>query len=145
MFLKLSMKVVAFFLCHPVYQEGGGGTSIIEGGQGMIFTVINIGTEYLNRPNWQLAGSSFYYRVTSQPTMFLTGPRSRHQRRQGCHSKFSFLPTTHAHFPLLFPYTTPIGQVLHTQVNAKAMRPARTHYERLKPPAVGGFPYEWQP
>ena len=85
---------------------------------GYDFPVINIGTGYLNRPNWLLAGYSFYHRVASQapsPTMFMRGPRSRHQRRQGCHSKFSFLPTTHGHFPLLSP--TPIGQVLHTHVN----------------------------
>ena len=44
---------------------GGGGTSSIEG-QGMIFTVINIGTGYPNRPNWLLAGYSVYHRVASQ-------------------------------------------------------------------------------
>ena len=43
--------------------------------------VINIDTGYLNRPNWLLAGCSVYHRVASQPTMFMTGPRSRHQRR----------------------------------------------------------------
>ena len=32
----------------------------------MIFTVINIGTGYLNRPNWLLAGYSVYHRVPSQ-------------------------------------------------------------------------------
>ena len=32
----------------------------------MIFTVINIGTGYLNRPNWLLAGYSVYHRVASQ-------------------------------------------------------------------------------
>ena len=38
----------------------------------MIFTVINIGTGYLNRPNWLLAGYSVYHRVASQgfPTGF---------------------------------------------------------------------------
>ena len=75
-------------------------------GQGMIFTVIHIGTGYLNRPNWLLAGYSVYHRVASRAshlvpspqclwqahdlgtsdgacgtTMFMTGPRSRHQRR----------------------------------------------------------------
>ena len=91
--------------------EGGGGTSIIEGGRDVT----------LDR-----AWYSFYHRVASQPTMFMTGPWSLHQRRQSCHSKFSFSPTPHGHFPILFPY---------------ANRP----YERLKPPAVGGFPYESQP
>ena len=32
----------------------------------MIFTIINIGTGYLNRPNWLLAGYSVYHRVASQ-------------------------------------------------------------------------------
>ena len=46
------------------------------------FPVITIDTGYLNRPNWLLAGYSVYHRVASQPT-FRTGPRSRHQRRDG--------------------------------------------------------------
>ena len=53
-------------------------------GQGMIFTVINIGTGYLNRPNWLLVGYSVYHRVASrasQPTMFMTGPWTRRQWR----------------------------------------------------------------
>ena len=33
----------------------------------------NIGTGYLNRPNWLLAGDSVYHRVASQPTMLMTG------------------------------------------------------------------------
>ena len=70
-------------------------------GQGMIFTVIHIGTGYLNRPNWLLVGYSVYHRVASRlpsrvpspqclwqarnlgtsdgacwTTMFMTGPRS---------------------------------------------------------------------
>ena len=49
------------------------------------FPVITIDTGYLIRPNWLLAGYSFYHRVASQPgsqpTMFMSGPRSRHQRR----------------------------------------------------------------
>ena len=48
---------------------------------GYDFPVITIDTGYLNRPNWLLAGYSVYHRVASQPTMFMTGPRSRHQRR----------------------------------------------------------------
>ena len=47
---------------------------------GYDFAVITIGTGYLNRPNWILADYSVYHRVASQPTMFMTGPRSRHQR-----------------------------------------------------------------
>ena len=31
----------------------------------MIFTVINIDTGYLNRPNWLLVGYSVYHRVAS--------------------------------------------------------------------------------
>ena len=34
-------------------------------GQGMIFTVIHIGTGYLNRHNWLLTGYSVYHRVAS--------------------------------------------------------------------------------
>ena len=73
---------------------GGGVLHIIDGGgdvpldRVMIFTVINIATGYLNRPDWLLAGYSVYHRVASrtsqlgsQPTMFMTGPRSRHQQR----------------------------------------------------------------
>ena len=68
--------------------RGGGGTSILTvtgtcRWTGCDFAVINIGTGYLNRPNWLLAGYSVYHRVASrasQPTMFMTGPRSRHQR-----------------------------------------------------------------
>ena len=49
------------------------------------FPIITIDTGYLNRPNWLLAGYSVFHRVTSQPgsqpTMFMSGPRSRHQRR----------------------------------------------------------------
>ena len=48
---------------------------------GYDFPVINIGTGYLNRPNWLLAGYSVYHRVASQATMLITGLRSRHQRR----------------------------------------------------------------
>ena len=33
---------------------------------GYDFSVINIGTGYLNRPNWLLAGYSVYHRVASQ-------------------------------------------------------------------------------
>ena len=76
--------------------------------QGMIFTVIHIDTGYLNRPNWLLAGYSVYHRVASRAshrvpspqclwqardlgtsdgacgtTMFMTGPRSRNQLRDG--------------------------------------------------------------
>ena len=45
------------------------------------FPAINIGTGYLNLPNWLLAAYSVYHRVASQPTMFMTGPQSRHQRQ----------------------------------------------------------------
>ena len=48
---------------------------------GYDFPVITIDTGYLNRPNWLLAGYSVYHMVASQPTIFMTGPRSRHHRR----------------------------------------------------------------
>ena len=60
---------------------GGGGTSILTvTGTRYDFAVITIDTGYLNRPNWLLADDYVYHRVASQPTMFMTGPRSRHQR-----------------------------------------------------------------
>ena len=43
--------------------------------------VITTDIGYLNRPNWFLGCYSVYHWVASQPTMFMTGPRSRHQRR----------------------------------------------------------------
>ena len=67
---------------------GGGGTSILTDGgptcrwTGYDFAIITIDTGYLNRPNWLLADYSVYHRVASQPTMFMTGPRSRHQWRR---------------------------------------------------------------
>ena len=50
---------------------GGGGTSILKvtgtcRWTGYDFAVINIGTGYLNRPNWLLADYSVYHRVASQ-------------------------------------------------------------------------------
>ena len=67
---------------------GGGGkcTSILTvtgtcRWTGYDFAVITIDTGYLNRPNWLLADYSVYHRVASQPSMFMTGPRSRYQRR----------------------------------------------------------------
>ena len=47
---------------------------------GYDFPVITIDTGYLNRPIWLLAGYSVYHRVAYQPTMFMTGLRSRHQQ-----------------------------------------------------------------
>ena len=73
----------AFGLC----PGGGGGAlpllTVVETCRwtGYDFPVITIDTGYLNRPNWLLAGYSVYHRVASQPTLFMTGPRSRHQRR----------------------------------------------------------------
>ena len=48
---------------------------------GYDFPVLTIDTWYLIRPNWLLAGYSVYHRVGFQPTIFMRGPRSRHQRR----------------------------------------------------------------
>ena len=86
----------------PPPRGGGGGTSILTvtgtcPWTGYIFTVIHIGTAYLNRPNWLLAGYSVYHSVASRlpspqclwqarnlgtsdgacgTTLFMTGPRS---------------------------------------------------------------------
>ena len=70
----------------PTKPRGGGGTSILTvigtcRWTGYDFAVITIDTGYLNWPNWLMADYSVYHRVASQPTMFMTGPRSRHQRR----------------------------------------------------------------
>ena len=71
-------------------RGGGGGHFHIDVAgtcrwTGYDFPVITIDTGYLNRPNWLLASYSVYHRVASQtgsqPTMFMSGPRSRHQRR----------------------------------------------------------------
>ena len=64
---------------------GGGGTSTLTvtgtcRWTGYDFAIITIDTGYLNRHNWLLADYSVYHRVASQPTMFMTDPRSRHQR-----------------------------------------------------------------
>ena len=82
--IQASAMLVSVPQTHRNGPEGGGGTSIIDGGgdvplDRVWFPVITIDTGYLNRPNWLLAGYSVYHRVASQPTMFMTGPRSRHQ------------------------------------------------------------------
>ena len=66
---------------------GGGVLPLLKvvgtcGWTGYDFPVINIGTGYLNRPNWLLVGYSVYHRVASQATIFMTGPRSRHVQRR---------------------------------------------------------------
>ena len=91
-----SKPTISVIILVGTSDPGGGGALPYwrwrgrAAGQGMIFTVIHIGTGYLNRPNWLLAGYSVYHRVASrlpmpgsQPTMFMTGPQSRHQRRDG--------------------------------------------------------------
>ena len=81
-------------VCGPYFSlfgtgPGGGGVTVAGTCRwtGYDFPVITIDTGYLNRPNWLLAGYSVYHRVASQPgsqpTMFMSGPRSRHQRRDG--------------------------------------------------------------
>ena len=89
--LKIYLPAYQWLQIHP--KGGGGGGHFHIDGDGDVlldrvwFAVINIGTGYLNRPNWLLAGYSVYHRVASrasqpgsQPTMFMTGPRSRDQR-----------------------------------------------------------------
>ena len=50
-------------------------------GQGMIYTVIHIGTGYLNRPNWLLAGYSVYHRVASRLPSRVASPQCLWQAR----------------------------------------------------------------
>ena len=78
--------VLSLFSCCTICPGGGGGTSILTVAgtcrwTGYDFPVITIDTGYLNQPNWLLAGYSVYHSVASQPTMFMSGPRSRHRRR----------------------------------------------------------------
>ena len=105
----------------------------------MICTVINIGTGYLNRPNWLLAGYSVYHRVASQgfpgqpgsqptmlwqardlgtrdgacgtPTMFMTGPRPRSRHQQRC-VRDARRDATDFEFFISFYCKTTIGQGL---------------------------------
>ena len=76
--------------------RGGGGTSILKVSgtcrwQGYDFAIIAIKTGCLNQPNhWHRVSNSAYlatgmdysdyHRVAFPPTMFMTGPRSRHRR-----------------------------------------------------------------
>ena len=70
------------------------------------FDFHGIDTGYLNLPNWLLAGYSIYHRVASrasQPIMFMTGPRYRHQRR-------CMRDATDFEFLISFNCKTTIGQ-----------------------------------
>ena len=72
--------------CRTDRRGGGGALPLLTvmgkcRWTGYDFPVINIDTAYLNRPNSLLVGYSVYQRIASQPTMFMTGPRSWHQRR----------------------------------------------------------------
>ena len=77
-----------------VKRRGGGGTSILKVSgtcrwTGYDFAIIAIKTGCLNQPNhWHRVSKSaylatgtdysVYHRVAFPPTMFMTGPRSRH-------------------------------------------------------------------
>ena len=111
----------------------------------MIFTVINIGTGYLNRPILLLAGCSVYHRVTSQgfpsrvpstqclyydrpaisalatvragrPEVFMTGPRPRSRRQQRC-VRDARRDATDIEFFTSFYCITTIGQGLFEVCN----------------------------
>ena len=74
------------YILYYFLSQQPGGTSILTvtgtcRWTGYDFAVITIDTGYLNRPNWLLADFSVYHRAASQPTMFMTGSRSRYQRR----------------------------------------------------------------
>ena len=80
----------------PPPPPGGGGTSILKVSgtcrwTGYDFAIIAIKTGCLNQPNhWHRVSKSaylatgtdysVYHRVAFPPTMFMTGPRSRHRR-----------------------------------------------------------------
>ena len=95
--------VCVFYIDYSTNNTGGGGGHFHIEGDGDVpmdrvwfcghqywhrvscgpLAVINIGTGYLNRPNWLRAGYSVYGLLprASSPPMFMTGPRSGHQRR----------------------------------------------------------------
>ena len=98
---------------------------------GYDFPVITIDTGYLNRPNWLLAGYSVYHRVASQPTMFMTGPQSRHQRCDGaCGTQQIFMK---------------LYMMIHSRIESPSV-PVPTNLEstldrELSPPLTG-YAYE---
>ena len=85
-----------FIELHKPRGGGGGGTSILKVSgtcrwTGYEFAIIAIKTGCLNQPNhWHRVSKSAYlatgtdysvdHRVAFPPTMFMTGPRSRHRR-----------------------------------------------------------------
>ena len=89
-------KLQKFWLA--LSRGGGGGTSILKVSgtcrwQGYDFAIIAIKTGCLNQPNhWHKVSNSaylatgrdysVYHRVAFPPTMFMTGPRSRHRARR---------------------------------------------------------------
>ena len=116
----------------------------------MIFTVINIDTGYLNRPNWLLAGYSVYHRVASQasqpgsqPTMCMTGPRSRHQRR-------CVRDATDFEFLISFYCKTTIWKFLVRYIVTGCIFVRRAVWDRVRfcppPPSDTPYPVErWVP
>ena len=89
-----ALRIIMNYVCIP--RGGGGGTSILKVSgtcrwQGYDFAIIAIKTGCLNQPNhWHRVSKSaylatgtdyfVYHRVAFPPTMFMTGPRSRHRR-----------------------------------------------------------------
>ena len=77
------------FIIFTWQPKGGGGVKPpnpppVDPPLGYDFLVITIDTGYLNRPNWLLAGYSVYHKAGLLPSpQCLSGPRSRHQRRDG--------------------------------------------------------------
>ena len=99
--IKASTRIQIFSSnCWSLYAGlwpgGGGGTSILKVSgtcrwTGYDFAIIAIKTGCLNQPNhWHRVSKSaylatgtdysVYHRVAFPPTMFMTGPRSRHRR-----------------------------------------------------------------
>ena len=113
-------------------------SSILAQGIFCPLALINIGTGYLNRPNWLLAGYSVITGLLprgSQPTMFMTGPRSGTSDgailRQGMHMQiFSQVYVTGCIF--CAPSALRQGQVFDPQ------RPPPVHMKVECPPPPPG-------
>ena len=94
-FVSFKSQFVSSTLTAFPARGGGGGTSILKVSgtcrwQGYDFAIIAIKTGCLNQPNhWHRVSKSaylapgtdysVYHRVAFPPTMFMTGPRSRHR------------------------------------------------------------------
>ena len=90
---------------------------------GYDFPVITIDTGYLNRPNWLLVGYSVYHRVASQPTMFMTGPRSPHGQRRCVRDATDFYECMMIHSRIESP-SVPVPTNLESTLDRETLSPS---------------------